>query len=114
MSSVPAPATDAVDVSVLVPAKDEVENLPLFMEQAAAAFHGDPAVRYEVVVIDDGSVDATWDTLERLAEEYSFLRMARHRAGGAIEPVAAYRASAYRQRCAAARGLAVRPGPGIV
>ena len=42
------------------------------------------------------------------------LAMARHRAGGAIEPVAAYRASAYRQRCAAARGLAVRPGPGIV
>jgi hypothetical protein len=27
-----------VDVSVLVPAKDEAENLPLFMEQAAAAF----------------------------------------------------------------------------
>ena len=30
----------AVDVSVLVPAKDEAENLPLFMEQAAAAFAG--------------------------------------------------------------------------
>ena len=42
------------------------------------------------------------------------LAMARHRAGGAIEPVAAYRASAYRQRCAAARGFAVRPDPGIV
>ena len=28
----------AIDVSVLVPAKDEAENLPLFMEQAAAAF----------------------------------------------------------------------------
>ena len=83
-SSVPQPATDAVDVSVLVPAKDEVENLPLFMEQAAAAFHGDPGVRYEVVVIDDGSVDATWSTLERLAREYSFLRMARHRAGRGI------------------------------
>ncbi|MDB4912012.1 MAG: hypothetical protein JWO39_2835, partial [Gemmatimonadetes bacterium] len=25
----------AIDVSVLVPAKDEAENLPLFMEQAA-------------------------------------------------------------------------------
>jgi len=42
------------------------------------------------------------------------LAMARHRAGGAIEPVAAYRASAYRQQCAADRGLPVRPGAGIV
>ena len=49
-------------VSVLVPAKDEAENLPLFMELAAAAFAERPASRYEVVVIDDGSVD---DTLAR-------------------------------------------------
>ena len=45
----------AIDVSVLVPAKDEAENLPLFMEQAAAAF-ADSTVQYEVVVIDDGSL----------------------------------------------------------
>jgi L-rhamnose isomerase / sugar isomerase len=42
------------------------------------------------------------------------LAMARHRAGGAIDPVAAYRASDYRQRCAADRGLTLRPGAGIV
>ena len=75
----PQPAADAVDVSVLVPAKDEAENLPLFMEQASAAFRSDPAVRYEVLVIDDGSTDATWGTLERLAGQYPFLRLARHR-----------------------------------
>ena len=84
MSSVPQPAPDAVDISVLVPAKDEAENLPLFMDQAAAAFRADPGVRYEVVVIDDGSTDATWATLERLARDYSFLRLARHRAGRGI------------------------------
>ncbi len=78
-SSLPQPAGDAVDVSVLVPAKDEAENLPLFMEQASAAFGADPGVRYEVIVIDDGSVDATWPTLERLSRQYPFLRMARHR-----------------------------------
>jgi glycosyltransferase involved in cell wall biosynthesis len=69
----------AVDVSVLVPAKDEAENLPLFMQQAAAAFASSPAVRYEVVVIDDGSVDDTWSVLQRLQTEYSFLRAVRHR-----------------------------------
>ena len=65
------------DVSILVPAKDEAENLPIFMEQARAAFAGQP-YRYEVVVIDDGSVDDSWDVLQRLAEEYPFLHPVRH------------------------------------
>ncbi|MEO7712724.1 MAG: glycosyltransferase family 2 protein [Gemmatimonadaceae bacterium] len=68
-----------VDVSVLVPAKDEAENLPLFMQLAAAAFATSPVVRFEVVVIDDGSDDDSWAVLQRLAGEYSFLRIVRHR-----------------------------------
>ena len=66
------------DVSVLVPAKDEAENLPLFMEQAAAAFAG-TNTRYEVIVIDDGSKDDSWAVLQRLQEQYPFLRAVRHR-----------------------------------
>ena len=65
-------------VSVLVPAKDEAENLPLFMEQAAATFARSPG-EYEVIVIDDGSVDDTWNVLRSLATKYPFLRTARHR-----------------------------------
>lgn len=68
----------AIDVSVLVPAKDEAENLPLFMEQAAAAFATSPA-SYEVVVIDDGSADDTPRVLAELQQRYPFLRVARHR-----------------------------------
>ncbi len=67
-----------VDVSVLVPAKDEAENLPLFMELAEAAFRDDPA-RYEVIVIDDGSADRTWAVLQELQTRYPFLRAVRHR-----------------------------------
>ena len=73
------PATKPVDVSVLVPAKDEAENLPLFMEQAATAFGGDPGVSYEVIVVDDGSVDGTDRVLRDLQGQYGFLRVARHR-----------------------------------
>jgi len=69
-----------VDVSVLVPAKDEAENLPLFMEQAAAAFAADASVSYEVVVIDDGSVDDSWRVLQELGSRYDFLRSVQHRA----------------------------------
>jgi glycosyltransferase involved in cell wall biosynthesis len=70
---------DSVDVSVLVPAKDEAENLPLFMAQAEAAFEATSNVSFEVVVIDDGSEDDTWRVLERLTDRYPFLRVARHR-----------------------------------
>lgn len=64
---------------MLVPAKDEAENLPLFMEQAEATFRSTPGISFEVVVIDDGSEDATWSVLQSLARRYSFLRLARHR-----------------------------------
>jgi len=65
------------EVSVLVPAKDEAENLPVFMEQARAAFQSAPH-RYEVIVVDDGSVDGTWEVLERLSADYPFLKSVRH------------------------------------
>jgi hypothetical protein len=67
-----------IDVSVLVPAKDEAENLPRFMELAESAL-GSGSLRYEVVVIDDGSVDDTWNVLEKLRQSYPFLRAVKHR-----------------------------------
>jgi glycosyltransferase involved in cell wall biosynthesis len=72
-----APSTK-VDVSVLVPAKDEAANLPLFLEQAAAAFQTADAT-FEVIVIDDGSTDDTWAVLGRLVDQYPFVRRVRHR-----------------------------------
>ena len=78
MAAPRAAAESAVDVSVLVPAKDEAENLPNFMEQAAAAFIGS-STRYEVIVIDDGSKDDSWAVLQRLQAQYPFLRAVRHR-----------------------------------
>jgi glycosyltransferase involved in cell wall biosynthesis len=77
-SLAPRPAPP-IDVSVLVPAKDEAENLPLFMEQADTTFRANADVSFEVVVIDDGSSDDSWTVLEQLARRYPFLRLARHR-----------------------------------
>jgi glycosyltransferase involved in cell wall biosynthesis len=90
------PPTADVDVSVLVPAKDEAENLPLFMEQASAVFASSPH-RYEVVVVDDGSVDRTWSVLQELSQRFSFLRLERHRSRRGI-------ADALRTGYLAARG----------
>ncbi len=65
-------------VSVLVPAMNEAENLPLFMEEAARAFAATPG-RYEVIVVNDGSTDDTARVLDQLKTQYSFLRTVRHR-----------------------------------
>jgi glycosyltransferase involved in cell wall biosynthesis len=73
------PPAATVDVSVLVPAKDEAENLPLFVELAEAAFQSSSAHRYEMIVVDDGSEDRTWAVLQDLTTRYSFLRAVRHR-----------------------------------
>jgi len=68
-----------VDVSVLVPAKDEAENLPEFVRQCADAFRGTDFVA-EVVVVDDGSRDDSPAVLERLAADHpGFLQVRRHR-----------------------------------
>lgn len=67
-----------VDVSVLVPAKDEAPNLTPFMEQVATAFAG-TEISFEVIVVDDGSVDGTWSVLDGLTTLYPFLRRVRHR-----------------------------------
>lgn len=66
-------------VSVLVPAKDEAENLPEFLAQCDAIVRA-AAVPYEVVVVDDGSDDATPTLLADLQKRYAWLRTVRHRA----------------------------------
>src|ERR1700694_626417 len=73
----PLSTNSRAEKSPPVPAKDEADNLPLFMEQARAAF-GSAGQRYEVVVIDDGSVDDTWAVLQRLTSQYPFLKPVRH------------------------------------
>ena len=83
-------------VSVLVPAKDESENLPEFLQQCDAMIRA-AKVPYEVVVIDDGSSDSTPAVLAAASEKYLWLRTARHRAQRGI-------ADALRTGYLAARG----------
>ncbi|MGH7584276.1 MAG: glycosyltransferase family 2 protein [Gemmatimonadales bacterium] len=69
--------TSLVRVSVLVPAKDEADNLPDFLRQCAESL---PAVGvpFEVVVVDDGSRDASPAVLRHLQSEYRFLQVVTH------------------------------------
>jgi len=73
-----AAAGARVDVSVLVPAKDEAENLPELVRLMREALLPVPYV-CELVVVDDGSRDGSAELLGRLAAQHSFLRVVTHR-----------------------------------
>jgi L-rhamnose isomerase/sugar isomerase len=55
-----------------------------------------------------------YPTVYRLTDVSPILAMARHRAGGAIDPIATYRASGYRAAVAAVRLQGTSRGAGIV
>jgi len=65
-----------VDVSVVVPVKDEAENvLPLIREIAVAL---DGVAPFEIVYVDDGSADATVQNLHDAKATFPMLRIVRH------------------------------------
>ncbi|HYL57131.1 MAG TPA: glycosyltransferase family 2 protein [Gemmatimonadales bacterium] len=85
------------EVSVLVPAKDEAENLPEFVRQAREALLPLPYT-CEIVVIDDGSHDGTAETLRELSAKHPFVRVVTHRSQRGIADALASGADAARGR----------------
>ena len=62
-----------MDLSMVIPVKDENENLPDLMKEIAAAMLP-TGFEYEVLIIDDGSRDNTWEVVENLSKEFPFVR----------------------------------------
>jgi glycosyltransferase involved in cell wall biosynthesis len=62
-------------VTVIVPAFNEVENVAPLLAELAAKLPED----YEVVIVDDGSTDGTYDTAVAAQSQYPFLSTCRHR-----------------------------------
>ena len=65
------------DVSVVIPARNEAENLPLLIEEIEAAMADIP---HEIIVVDDGSTDATAQVVRALEKRRPQLRLVRHAA----------------------------------
>lgn len=62
-----------MDLSMVIPVKEESENLPDLLKEIVAAMEP-TGWEYEVIAIDDGSRDNTWEVLENLSKEYPFMR----------------------------------------
>ncbi len=65
-----------MDLSVVVPVRNEVENVEPLLREIIAALHG--RLDFEVVFVDDGSDDGTAQLLGRLKSEIKALRVVRH------------------------------------
>ncbi|HJW83479.1 MAG TPA: glycosyltransferase family 2 protein [Anaerolineae bacterium] len=57
--------TDSLALSIVIPARNEAESLPGLHAEITAVMSA-LGRSYEIVVVDDGSTDATFDTLKRL------------------------------------------------
>lgn len=64
---------ESVELSIIAPAHNEQDNIAGLVEDVAAAM-ADSGVRYEMIIIDDGSTDATADRLAEAVAQHDFLR----------------------------------------
>jgi dolichol-phosphate mannosyltransferase len=74
----PSSATAAIAVSIVVPVRNEAENVAPVIAEIAAALDG--RWKYEIIYVNDGSTDATGERLASLMKERSNLRQLRHAA----------------------------------
>ena len=70
-----APASNSVEISVLVPVMNEAGNIAPLIDEICAVFRGR---QFEIIYIDDASSDGTAAELSALLEKVPQLRVLRH------------------------------------
>lgn len=66
----------AIDLSVVVPAYDEEKRLPPYLE-SILAYLASTTLSYEIIVVDDGSSDATASVVQRYLETNPAVKLLR-------------------------------------
>jgi glycosyltransferase involved in cell wall biosynthesis len=72
-------ARDAHALSIVIPAKDEEESLPLVVARIIAACRAGGHTLRDIVLVDDGSRDNTWEVMSKLASESEVIQAIRLR-----------------------------------
>ena len=71
-----AETAPALELSVVVPVKNEAGNIEPLVGEIDAALAG--KVFYEIVIVDDGSIDGTGHEADALADSHAHVRVVRH------------------------------------
>ena len=58
----------SIEVSVVIPAKDEEESIPELCQWIARVMHAH-GISYEIIFVDDGSTDGTWGKISGINED---------------------------------------------
>jgi len=66
-----------VDLAIVIPVLNEAESIASLLDEITTALAGQTG--YEIIVVDDGSSDATRDVLSGCLERCSMLRVVHHR-----------------------------------
>jgi len=66
-----------VDLTIVIPVFNEVESIGPLLDEISTQF--DAATAYEIIVVDDGSIDGTPAVLQAAGQSYPQLRILRHR-----------------------------------
>jgi glycosyltransferase involved in cell wall biosynthesis len=67
-----------MDISIVVPVYNEEESLKELQEWIARVLSGHP-YKYEVIMVDDGSSDSSWEVIRELSGEFREVRGIRFR-----------------------------------
>ncbi len=67
-----------MDISVVVPVLDEEESLPILHQRLTEVLDGNE-YSYEIVIVDDGSIDRSFDIMRQLQAKDRHLRVVRFR-----------------------------------
>lgn len=67
-----------VDISVVIPLFNEEESLGELLQRISNVMHSS-GYSYEVIFVDDGSTDTSWQVIKNIAQEFSQVRGIRFR-----------------------------------
>jgi glycosyltransferase involved in cell wall biosynthesis len=67
-----------MDLSIVIPVFNEQDSLPELMEWISKVLN-DHRIRYEVILVDDGSSDNSWKVIQELSDTYHTIRAIRFR-----------------------------------
>ncbi|MCK4235052.1 glycosyltransferase family 2 protein [candidate division WOR-3 bacterium] len=67
-----------IDLSIIIPAFNEEENISVSAQEIHKAL-ADEKFTFEIIYVDDGSTDRTWEEMERAKKNFINVNIARHR-----------------------------------